>query len=264
MTLVLVAHGSRDPRHAATVAALRAGVAARRPDVRVESGFLDFCTPSVPEVLARLAADGVRSAVAVPLLLTRAFHAQTDIPEVLLSSCPPSLTVRQAAVLGPSPLLVTALERRLAEAGVRDRSRTGVVLAAAGTSDPRGLAVVEDVARRWQHTGWRAVRCAYASASGPRTEEAVRALRASGCERVAVARYVLAPGRLPDRIAAGAREAGADAVTDVLGAGREVVSVVLRRYEEALELSSPRSAPSPPDAHRCRCEHRAPQRSTPG
>ncbi|GAA0388798.1 sirohydrochlorin chelatase [Streptomyces luteireticuli] len=242
MTLLLVAHGSRDPRHAATVAALRAGVAARRPDVRVEAGFLDFCTPSVPEVLARLAADGVRSAVAVPLLLTRAFHARTDIPEVLRASCPPDLTIRQTSVLGPSPLLVTALERRLAEAGVgvRDRSGTGVVLAAAGTSDPRGRAVVEGVAHRWQRSGgWRAVHCAYASAAGPRTEEAVRALRASGCDRVAVARYVLAPGRLPDRIAAGAREAGADAVTDVLGAGREVVSVVLRRYEEAVGSSPP-------------------------
>ncbi|MBH1938435.1 sirohydrochlorin chelatase [Streptomyces sp. AV19] len=235
--LLLVAHGSRDPRHAATVAALRARVAARRPDVRVEAGFLDFCgpsAPSVPEMLARLAADGVRSAVAVPLLLTRAFHARTDIPSVLRACCPPELTIRQSEVLGPSPLLVTALERRLAEAGVHDRSTTGVVLAAAGTSDPRGLAVVEGVAREWaERAGWRAVRCAYASASGPRTDSAVRALRASGCDRVAVARYVLAPGRLPDRIAAGAREAGADAVTDVLGAAGEVVSLVLRRYEES-------------------------------
>ncbi|KNB53370.1 sirohydrochlorin chelatase [Streptomyces caatingaensis] len=240
MTLLLVAHGSRDPRHAATVAALRAGVAARRPGLRVEAGFLDFYTPSVSEALERLAADGVRSAVAVPLLLTRAFHARTDIPQVLRTCCPPSLTVHQSDVLGPSPLLVGALERRLAEAGVRDRSSTGVVLAAAGTSDPRGRAVVEGVARSWQHAGgWRAVRCAYASASGPRPEDAVHALRAAGCEHVAVARYVLAPGRLPDRIAAGAREAGADVVTDVLGVMGEVVTLVLRRYEETLPRPLP-------------------------
>ncbi|MET8892717.1 sirohydrochlorin chelatase [Streptomyces albogriseolus] len=230
--LLVVAHGSRDPRHAATVHELVRRVRARRPGLRVETGFLDFNVPSVGAVLESLDAEGVRDVVALPLLLTRAFHAKADIPAVL-AEAPPRLRIRQADVLGPSPLLLAALERRLNEAGLTpaDKSSTGVVLASAGSSDPEAIAVIADVAREWRHTGWCAVRPAFASASLPRTEDAVRELRELGCARVAVAPYVLAPGRLPDRIAQGA--AGADVLADVLGPSPEVAQVLLERYDAA-------------------------------
>ncbi|MFI1756807.1 sirohydrochlorin chelatase [Streptomyces sp. NPDC020571] len=230
--LLVVAHGSRDPRHAATVHALVRRVRAVRPDVRVETGFLDFNVPSVQGVLESLETEGVRDVVVLPLLLTRAFHAKADIPAVL-AAAPPRLRIRQAEVLGPSPLLLSALERRLYEAGLTpaDKSSTGVVLASAGSSDPEAIAVIAEIAREWRHTGWCAVRPAFASASLPRTEDAVRQLRELGCARVAVAPYVLAPGFLPDRIARGA--AGADVLADVLGPAPEVARVLLERYDAA-------------------------------
>ncbi|MFJ8184641.1 sirohydrochlorin chelatase [Streptomyces sp. NPDC096105] len=230
--LLVVAHGSRDPRHAATVHDLVRRVRAQRPGLRVETGFLDFNVPSVGAVLESLDAEGVRDVVALPLLLTRAFHAKADIPAVL-AEAPPRLRIRQAEVLGPSPMLLAALERRLYEAGLTpaDKPSTGVVLASAGSSDPEAIAVIADVAREWRHTGWCAVRPAFASASLPRTEQAVRELRELGCPRVAVAPYVLAPGRLPDRIARGA--AGADVLADVLGPSPEVARVLLERYDAA-------------------------------
>ncbi|MFE2824686.1 sirohydrochlorin chelatase [Streptomyces sp. NPDC059271] len=230
--LVVIAHGSRDPRHAATVHALVRRVRAQRPGLRVETGFLDFNIPSVQGVLASLDAEGVRDVVALPLLLTRAFHAKSDIPAVLREA-PSRMRVRQAEVLGPSPLLTAALERRLYEAGLTpaDKSSTGVVLASAGSTDPEAIAVIAAIAREWRHTGWCAVRPAFASASLPRTEDAVRDLRALGCERVAVAPYVLAPGFLPNRIARGAEQA--DVLADVLGPAPEVARVLLDRYDEA-------------------------------
>ncbi|MEV6783301.1 sirohydrochlorin chelatase [Streptomyces sp. NPDC051098] len=233
--LLVVAHGSRDPRHAATVHALVNRVRARRPGLRVETGFLDFNAPSVPRVLERLAAEGTEEVVALPLLLTRAFHAKSDIPAVLreASGRLPRLRVRQAEVLGPSPLLLAAVERRLREAGLgpADKRCTGLVLASAGSTDPEAIAVIAEVARELRDTGWCAVRPAFASASLPRTEDAVRSLRAEGCARVAVAPYVIAPGRLPDRIAEGAAEA--DVLADVLGPSPELVSLLLERYDEA-------------------------------
>lgn len=230
--LLVIAHGSRDPRHAATVHALVRRVRATRPDVRVETGFLDFNVPSVQGVLESLAVQGVRDVVALPLLLTRAFHAKADIPAVL-ADAPAHLRIHQADVLGPSPLLLDALERRLYEAGLSptDKSSTGVVLASAGSTDPEAIAVIAEIAREWRHTGWCAVRPAFASASLPRTQDAVRELRALGCSRVAVAPYVLAPGFLPDRIARGAAQA--DVLADVLGPAPEVARVVLERYEAA-------------------------------
>ncbi|OON80615.1 sirohydrochlorin chelatase [Streptomyces tsukubensis] len=235
--LLVVAHGSRDPRHARTVRALVARVRALRPESRVETAFLDFDTPSVDRVLDRLADEGVREAVALPLLLTRAFHAKSDIPAVLRAAAVrlPSLRVTQADVLGPSPLLTRALERRLYEAGLTpgDKRSTGVVLASAGSTDPEAGAVIADIAREWRLTGWCAVRPAFASASLPRTEDAVRELRAAGCERVAVAPYVLAPGFLPDRIARGAYEGGADVLAEVLGPAPEVARLLMARYDAA-------------------------------
>ncbi|MFE1172526.1 sirohydrochlorin chelatase [Streptomyces sp. NPDC058773] len=242
-TLLVVAHGSHDPRHAATVSALCARVRALRPGLRVEVGYLDFNAPRVPRVLERLAAEGTREVVALPLLLTRAFHAKSDIPAVLREAAArlPLLTIRQADVLGPSSLLTAALERRLEEAGLRpgDRRSTGVVLAAAGSSDPEASAVIAQIAREWWRTaGWCAVRPAFASASLPRTADAVRELRAEGVRRVAVAPYVIAPGFLPDRIAAGAREARADLLAPVLGPAPELARLLLRRYEAAVRADA--------------------------
>jgi sirohydrochlorin ferrochelatase len=230
--LLVIAHGSRDPRHARSVHALVERVRSLRPGLRVETGFLDFNVPSARGVLESLAAEGVRDVVALPLLLTRAFHAKADVP-ALLRDAPARLRTRQAEVLGPSPLLLDALEQRLYEAGLTpaDKSSTGVVLASAGSSDPEAIAVIADIAREWWHTGWCAVRPAFASASLPRTEDAVRALRRLGCERVAVAPYVLAPGFLPDRIARGAAEA--DVLAEVLGAAPQVARVLLARYDQA-------------------------------
>ncbi|RCH64055.1 sirohydrochlorin chelatase [Streptomyces sp. SDr-06] len=230
--LLVIAHGSRDPRHAATVHALVRRARSLAPGLRVETGFLDFNAPSVPQVLDRLALEGVRDVVALPLLLTRAFHAKADIPAVL-SQAPARLTIRLADVLGPSPLLLAALERRLYEAGLSpaDKPSTGVVLASAGSTDPEAIAVIAEIARELRHTGWCAVRPAFASAALPRTEDAVRDLRAQGVRRVAVAPYVIAPGFLPDRIARGAAEA--DVLSEVLGASPELARLLLTRYEEA-------------------------------
>ncbi|MDQ0793188.1 sirohydrochlorin chelatase [Streptomyces sp. B1I3] len=239
--LLVIAHGSRDPRHAAAVHALTSRVRSLRPGLRVETGFLEFNAPPVPRVLERLAADGVDEVVALPLLLTRAFHAKSDIPSVLREarSRLPRLRIRQAGVLGPSPLLNSALEQRLYEAGLSpaDKGSTGLVLAAAGSTDPEAIAVIAEIARELRHTGWCAVRPAFASASLPGTARAVRALRAEGARRVAVAPYVIAPGRLPDRIAAGAEEAGADVLAGVLGPSPELARLLAARYDEACAVS---------------------------
>ncbi|MCJ1680154.1 sirohydrochlorin chelatase [Streptomyces sp. APSN-46.1] len=240
--LLVIAHGSRDPRHAATVHALTRRARALRPELRVETAYLDFNAPRVDQVLSALYADGVRDVVALPLLLTRAFHAKADIPAALSEALVrlPGLSVSVADVLGPSPLLISALERRLFEAGLdpADRAGTGVVLASAGSTDPEAIAVIAETAREWRHTGWCAVRPAFASAALPRTEDAVRALRAEGVRRVVVAPYVIAPGRLPDRIAAGAVAGGADVVADVLGAAPELARLLLHRYAAAATAPS--------------------------
>lgn len=230
-TLLLIAHGSRSPRHAACVELTARRIRLLRPSLEVHTAYLDHCAPRLTQLAGRLAGT---AAIAVPLLLNRAHHARTDIPAALRAA---GANLPLADVLGPSPLLLDALDRRLAESGLDVRSpavraRTGVVLAAAGSRDPAADAATRALAADWQRTrGWAAVEVGYASATGPTVADAIAVLRARALPRVAVARYLLAPGRLPDRIAVAA--ATADLTAPVLGPAPEIARLVLHRYDQA-------------------------------
>jgi sirohydrochlorin ferrochelatase len=249
--LVAVAHGSRDPRAAATVDEL-IGLVRRRAAARglaggpacagltVRAAYLGHAAPSPGQVLDALPAGPV---VVLPLLLTAAYHSKTDLPAVLRAASARRggrLDIGYGDPLGPHPLLIAALERRLAEAGVMPgESRgpgdpgTSVVLAAAGSSDPAACAEVAALAARWRALGgWRDVVPGYASGAGPSPAEAVAALRDGGARRVVVASYLLAPGRFAGQVRDQALAAGAAAVSGVLGAAPELADIVLHRYQE--------------------------------
>ena len=81
--LIALAHGSRDPRSAATITALVDEVRAMRPDLRIEQAFLDLSKPSFHTVVGKLVRAGFDEIVVVPLLLTDAFHAKVDVPAAI-------------------------------------------------------------------------------------------------------------------------------------------------------------------------------------
>jgi sirohydrochlorin ferrochelatase len=253
--LVAVAHGSADPRAAAAIGALVPLVARRAeerglsvPDLRI--AYLGHAAPSVPQVMRRFGPDA--QVTVLPLLLTAAYHSKTDIPRVLARAGTGGLNITYGEPLGPHPLLLRALERRLPEWAFKNPAGTGVVLTAAGSSDPEANATIARLAARWQaRTGWFAVRPAYASpaatggqgssaatggqgsSGGPDPATAVTRLREAGARRVVVASYLLAPGLFADRIRDASLAAGAAAVSPVLGAAPEVADVVLDRYTQA-------------------------------
>ena len=236
--LVAVAHGSQDPRASATIAELAAVARQRRPGLDLRTAFLGHAPPSLPQVLGTIEAD--REVTVLPLLLTAAYHSKADIPRMLARTSRPR--VRYGATLGPHPLLLTALSRRLSEAlsilgpgACQNPGRTAVVLAAAGSSDPEANATIAAMAAQWQaRTGWLAVRPAYASAAGPSPAAAVAGLLRDGAPRVVVATYLLAPGLFADKIRESSLATGAAAVSPVLGACAEVADVLLDRFAEAV------------------------------
>jgi sirohydrochlorin ferrochelatase len=244
--LVAAAHGSADPRAAATVTELIALVRARAARIglrglQVRAAYLGHALPSVPDALEALQHDGgCRAAVVLPLLLTEAYHSDTDLPAMLREADRrlPGLSLLYGRPLGPHPGLLRALERRLAEAGVlaaaAGAAGTAVVLAAAGSSRPAANAGVARAAQAWQAAhGWRAVVPAYASAASPTPAQAVAALRRTGVPRVAVATYLLAPGIFADHVREQSLAAGAQAVSAPLGPAPEVADIVIERYLQA-------------------------------
>ncbi|PKH41319.1 Sirohydrochlorin ferrochelatase [Nocardioides alpinus] len=232
--LVALAHGSRDPRSAATIKSLVAEVKAMRPDLRVETAFLDLAKPSFDTVVDRLVKAGFDEIVVVPLLLTEAYHAKVDVPEVIAAAMArhEGLKIQASKILGMEAAFLEVLDVRLREAlkDARVRELDALVLAAAGSSDPLANQAVARIARTWGARHRLPVTAAFASAAPPATGEAVRAFRGEGKRHIAVASFFLAPGRLPDRAGELAIEAGAVAVSDPLGAHPAVARAILARY----------------------------------
>ncbi|MGR6321899.1 CbiX/SirB N-terminal domain-containing protein [Micromonospora soli] len=237
--VVLVAHGSRDPRAAEATRALTRAVAAARPGTPVLPSWLDHTEPGPAAVLRDLAAAGRDRAVLVPLLLTAAYHRRVDIPAAVAAArgAGAPIEVRVTDVLGPADGVVDAgllagLRRRLAEA--EPGGYDGLVLAAAGTRDPRARGSVGRVAAVLGAELGVRCRVSYASAAPPGAGVAVAKLRAGGARRVAVVAYFLAPGLFHDGVVAGAAEAGAVAVADPLTDLPELAELVLRRVDAAV------------------------------
>jgi sirohydrochlorin ferrochelatase len=228
--LIAVAHGSRDPRSAQTVTAIVESLRAARPDLHVRPAFLDLSTPSVPEAVAGLAAQGHRAAVVVPLLLGSAYHARVDLPALLDTARRrhPGLVVTQTDVLAPDPRLVAALRDRLRHAGVDPADPdTGVAVAAVGSSSRSANSRTRDIARRLRAgTAWRTETC-FATAE-PGVATAAAALRARGARRIVLAPWFLAPGLLTDRLAAHGL-----AMSAPLGPHPALLEVILDRHHQA-------------------------------
>ena len=232
--LVALAHGSRDPRSAATIKALVGEVRAMRPDLRIEPAFLDLSKPSFQTTVDKLVRAGYDEIVVVPLLLTEAFHAKVDVPEAIAAATArhDNLRIRGTRVLGLEPVFLEVLDRQLRSAlkEARVRELDALVLAAAGSSDALANQAVARLARLWGAKHKLPTVAAFASAAPPATGEAVRQFRAEGRRHIAVGSLFLAPGRLPDRAAELALEAGAVAVSEPLGADPEVARTILARY----------------------------------
>ncbi|QBJ95014.1 sirohydrochlorin chelatase [Rhodococcus sp. ABRD24] len=237
--LIAVAHGSRDPRSARVVTAAVAAIRARRPDLDVRVCFLDLNAPSVDQVIDAVATEGHSTAVVVPLLLGSAFHARVDLPGVLAAARArhPQLAIVQSNVLGHDHRLVDAVRDRIVAIGVAaDDTRTGVVLAAVGSSDlrandrTRALAAVLAGDTRWAETT-----VCFVTSTEPNVGQAISLLRSRGVERIVIAPWFLAPGRLTDRLEAAALQAAPDVVfSETIGAHPLVADVALDRYDTAV------------------------------
>jgi sirohydrochlorin ferrochelatase len=202
------------------IAALADAVAEQVGPTRVS--FVDVLGPSPAEVLR----DITGPAVVVPAFLASGYHVHTDVPREVADSGHPSVAVTRA--LGPDPVLAEVLLRRLVDVGWRPGD--AVVLAAAGSSDPRALRDVRRAAALLSELVASRVRIGYVATAQPRVPDVVAGLRAGGEKRVFVASYLLAHGLFHARLA----DAGADGVAEPLGVDPAIVDLVAERYRSGI------------------------------
>lgn len=214
-TVILLGHGSPDPRSSQGAHALAEAVA-NRLGRRTVAAFLQHDDRTLEHAVRALPSD--EPAVIVPLLLSRAFHAKVDVPAAVAATGRP-LTV--TAPLGPAESLLLAAEAELDDGPY--------VLATAGTTDPEALAEVHALATAASLRRGASVVPGFASSASPDVAAALaQAERGGGT--AAVLAFVLFPGVLPDRIRAAAP---GRRVTAPLGGRAEVVDLVVRRIDEA-------------------------------
>ncbi|WP_136709404.1 CbiX/SirB N-terminal domain-containing protein [Agromyces sp. H66] len=230
--LVAASHGTSSAAGRAAVAALVAEVRRAAPDLVVEDAFVDVQQPDVASVLGSLASG--HDPVIVPLLLSAGHHVHVDLAREAAGASGPTLL---GAALGPDDRLVEVLCARLAEAGLRGDDR--VVLAAAGSSDPRAVADCRDVGRRLAARLGRPVAVGFLSAARPALADAIARTRATHpVSRVVVASYLLAPGYFHDlAVAAGANITTAPLLRPDAPTPAALVELVLDRFAAARALS---------------------------
>jgi sirohydrochlorin ferrochelatase len=226
VTVVVAAHGTRDPAGVAVARRLIDGLRDRLPGRPVLLAFVDVLGPRVCEVVA----DAPGPVTVVPAFLSSGYHVRTDVPREVAATGRVDVTV--SAALGPHALLVGAMADRLRAAGWRRGD--AVVLAAAGSSDPRAVADVRAAARQLSGAVGSQVRVGFVATGAPRVAPLIASLRGAGESRVSVASWLLAPGLFHSKLAS----AGADVVAAPLGGHPGVVDRLVQLAELGAVLCS--------------------------
>jgi sirohydrochlorin cobaltochelatase len=234
--LLLVAHGSASA--AGTAEAKETGVqmAAARPDLAVELGFLELAEPPAGKMLDRLVERGCKRIVVQPLILLAAGHGKSDVPAVALEGRDrhPGVEIVFGSPLGVVPELLAIGASNIEQAGAKGLP---LLVIARGTSDPDANAEAMRAARllaEW--TGTDFVDVGFTGMTWPNVPDALERMRRLGHQRFGLFFWFLCTGKLIER----AREQVAASGLDVVDAGYfgpnpAVVPIIEQRRTEALE-----------------------------
>jgi sirohydrochlorin cobaltochelatase len=242
--LLIVGHGSRDPRGAREFHELVALVRERDPALAVEGGFIELSRPPISECVERLAGAGARDIAAVPLMLLAAGHAKDDIPATLVREkmSHPDVSFRYGRALGIRPELLFLMDERISAAvPEEEKDETAVLVVGRGSSDPDANSDLAKLARLfYEGRPYPRVETAYVSMTPPNVAEGLERCRRLGFRRIAVFSYFLFTGVLEERIRRQSEEfAAANPEVAVSYAGyfgphEKVVDLLVERYQEAV------------------------------
>jgi sirohydrochlorin cobaltochelatase len=243
--LLIVGHGSRDPRGAREFHDLVGLVRRRNPALMVEGGFIELSQPPISECVNQLAKCGAKNVAAIPLMLLAAGHAKDDIPATVVREKMnhPDMTFNYGRALGIRPELLELMDERIsAVVPEREKEETAVLIVGRGSSDPDANSDLSKIARLfYEGRPYPVVESAYVSMTPPDVKAGLDRCRRLGPSRIVIFSYFLFTGVLEERIRQQS-EAFAEANPDVevryagyFGADPRVADLVIERYTEAVE-----------------------------
>ena len=242
--LLIVGHGSRDPRGAEEFQELVSLVRARAP-MPVEGGFIELSRPPISECVNNLRERGAREVSAVPLMLLAAGHAKDDVPATLVREklTHPDLDFHYGRALGIRPELLELMDERIsAVVPEEEKEGTAVLIVGRGSSDPDANSDLAKMARLFfEGRPYPLVETAFVSLAPPGVPEALDRCRRLGIRRVAVFSYFLFTGVLEERIREQSRNFAEDnpemevRYAGYFGPDARVAALVMERYRESFE-----------------------------
>jgi sirohydrochlorin cobaltochelatase len=242
--LLIVGHGSRDPRGAEEFQELVSLVRARAP-MPVEGGFIELSRPPISECVNNLRERGAREVSAVPLMLLAAGHAKDDVPATLVREklTHPDLDFHYGRALGIRPELLELMDERIsAVVPEEEKEGTAVLIVGRGSSDPDANSDLAKMSRLYfEGRPYPLVETAFVSLAPPSVTEALERCRRLGAGRVAVFSYFLFTGVLEERIREQSRNFAEDnpemevRYAGYFGPDARVAALVMERYRESFE-----------------------------
>lgn len=227
--LILLAHGSRHDQTGSVLDGVVKQVRQSLPSPscggpsEVRLAWLDLDEPSLDTICAELAASGERSALAVPLLFTNAFHARIDVPAQVSECDAHGIDVTVTEGLGLGDGTRRAVVRRIVEAAQKANfsGPNDALIMAVGSSDVAANQAVHEFAAGLDGMFPGQVTAAFVvgpeQVKGAAAVEAARGRAAMRGRDLVVVPLFTAPGLLWDKVTGGA--VGVDGVD---GAGADL------------------------------------------
>ena len=113
-TLILFAHGARDPEWARPVQAVAQRLQTENPDLPVVIAFLEFMSPTLPEAIdaiVRQLGDMTQQIDILPFFIAQGGHLRQEVPVMLseIREKHPQLQLRLLPPLGELPSVQDAI-----------------------------------------------------------------------------------------------------------------------------------------------------------
>ncbi len=110
-SIILFAHGARDPEWAAPFRRIAARLRQARPNLPVQLAFLELMQPALADAVAGMAAEGITRITLVPLFLAQGGHLKEDLPRLLedIRHSHPGITIDVTEAIGDSEVLSSAI-----------------------------------------------------------------------------------------------------------------------------------------------------------
>lgn len=112
-SLVLFAHGARDPRWAEPFQHLQQLTQSQLPDVVVSLAFLELMEPRLPDLVKNLVQAGCNEVTVVPVFFGQGGHVLRDLPVMIdqLRQEYPAVKINAVAAVGENADVLNAIAR---------------------------------------------------------------------------------------------------------------------------------------------------------